>query len=79
MFSINLETPWNVLRAQLLWAIWCQRLTHAFNDEGFHLGLLLWYAWSHTIYAAIEAYKELHRHKRNKEKRQEQIECFLQV
>ena len=43
-FSINMETPWDILRAQLLWAIWSQRLSHAFNDERFHLGLVIWYA-----------------------------------
>ena len=78
-FSINSDTPWDILRAQLLWAIWCQRLSHAFNDDRFHLGLVLWYAWRNTIYAAMEAYKELHRHKRNEEKRQEQISCFQKV
>lgn len=78
-FSINMETPWDILRAQILWAIWSQRLSHAFNDERFHLGLVLWYAWRNTIYAAMEAFKELHRHKRNEERRQEQIACFKQV
>ena len=78
-FTINMETPWDLLRAQLLWAIWCQRLAHAFNDERFHLGLVLWYAWRNTVYAAMEAYKELHRHKRNEEKRQQQIDCFQKV
>jgi hypothetical protein len=78
-FTINLETPWDLLRAQILWAIWCQRLAHAFNDERFHLGLVLWYAWRNNIYAAMEAFKELHRHKRNEEKRQEQISCFRQI
>ena len=67
-FTINIDTPWDILRAQILWAIWCQRLAHAFNDERFHIGLVLWYAWRNTIYAAMEAYKELHRHKRNEEK-----------
>lgn len=78
-FTINAETPWDVLRAQLLWAIWCQRVAHAFSDERFHLGLVLWHAWKNTIYCAMEAYKELHRHKRNEEKRQEQISCFQKV
>lgn len=78
-FTINSKTPWDTLRAQLLWAIWSQRLSHAFNDERFHLGLVLWYAWRNTIYAAMEAFKELHRHKRNEEKRQEQIACFQQI
>ena len=78
-FTINSETPWDTLRAQLLWAIWCQRVAHAFSDEKFHLGLVLWHSWKNTIYCAMEAYKELHRHKRNEEKRQEQIQCFQQV
>ena len=67
------------LRAQLLWAIWCQRVAHAFSDEIFHLGVALWNAWRNTIYCAIEAYKELFRHKRNEEKRQELISCFQQI
>lgn len=77
--SINFDTPWDILRAQLLWAIWFQRVAQAFNDEQFHLNLVLWYAWRNTIYGAMEAYKELHRHKRNEEKRQEQISCFQKI
>jgi hypothetical protein len=77
--SINFDTPWDILRAQLLWAIWFQRVAQAFNDKQFHLGLVLWYAWRNTIYGAMEAYKELHRHKRNEEKRQEQISCFQKI
>ena len=78
-FTLNADTPWDVLRAQLLWAIWRQRVAHAFDDEQFHLGLVLWHAWRNTIYCGIEAYKELFRHKRNEEKRREQITCFQQV
>ena len=48
-FTINLETSWDTLRAQTLWAIWCQRLAHKFNDERFYLGLVLWYAWRNTV------------------------------
>ena len=78
-FSINTETPWDILRAQLLWAIWCQKVSHAFKEEHFHLGVILWQAWRNTIYCAMEAYKELFRHKRNEEKRQEMISCFQQI
>ena len=78
-FTINTETPWDILRAHLLWATWCQRVAHAFKEEQFHLGLVLWHAWRNTIYCAMEAYKELHRHKRNEEKRQEQITCFQKI
>lgn len=78
-FSLNSDTPWDILRAQLLWAIWRQKVAHDFDDEQFHLGLVLWHAWRNTIYCAIEAYKELHRHKRNEEKKREQIECFQQI
>lgn len=77
--SINTETPWDILRAQLLWALWCQRVFHAFKDEQFHLGMALWQAWRNTIYCAMEAYKELFRHKRNEEKRQEMIGCFQTI
>ena len=78
-FSINNETPWDILRAQLLWAIWRQRVAHDLDGEFFHLGLVLWYAWKNTVYCAMEAYKELHRHKRNEEKRQELLACFRKI
>jgi hypothetical protein len=78
-FSLNSDTPWDVLRAQLLWSIWCQRVAHTFKNEKFHLGVVLWHAWRNTIYCAMEAYKEFFRHKRNEEKRQELINCFQQI
>lgn len=78
-FTVNSETPWDILRAQLLWAIWCQKVAHTFNDEQYHLGLVLLKAWRNTVYCAMEAYKELFRHKRNEEKRHEMISCFQQV
>jgi exonuclease III len=77
--TINMETPWDILRAQLLWGIWCQRVALAFEEEQFHLGRALWQAWKNTIYCAMEAYKELHRHKRNEEKRQQMISCFQKI
>ena len=78
-FKVTTDTPWDILRAHLLWAIWCQRVDVAFRNEQFHLGLILWNAWRNTIYCAMEAYKELFRHKRNEEKRQEAIACFQAV
>ena len=78
-FSLNTDTPWDILRAQLLWSIWCQKVAHTFRDEKFHLGVVLWHAWRNTIYCAMEAYKELFRHKRNEVKRQEVISCFQQI
>ena len=78
-FTINSETPWDILRAQLLWATWCQKVAHVFKDEHYHLGLVLLNAWRNTVYCAMEAYKELFRHKRNEEKRQQMITCFQQV
>ena len=77
--SINSDTPWDILRAQLLWSIWCQKVAHTFRDEKFHLGVVLWHAWRNTVYCAMEAYKELFRHKRNEEKRQELISCFQKI
>lgn len=78
-FSLNIETPWDILRAQLLWSVWRQRVEFAFREEHFHLGMVLWHAWRNTIYCAMEAYKELFRHARNEEKRHEMIRCFQQV
>ena len=78
-FKITLDTPWDILRAQLLWAIWCQRVEVAFREEQFHLGIVLWQAWRNTVYCAMEAYKELFRHNRNEEKRQEMISCFQKI
>jgi hypothetical protein len=78
-FIVTMETPWDILRAQLLWAIWCQRVEFAFREVHFHLGVVLWHAWRNTIYCAMEAYRELFRHARNEEKRQEAIACFRTV
>ena len=78
-FTITGDTPWDILRAQLLWAIWYQRVEVAFREDNFHLGVILWQAWKNTIYCGMEAYKELFRHKRNEEKRQEIISCFQKV
>lgn len=78
-FTITTDTPWDILRAQFLWTIWCQRVEVAFREDHFHLGVILWQAWKNTIYCAMEAYKELFRHKRNEEKRQELISCFQKV
>ena len=75
-FTITMDTPWDLLRAHLLWAIWCQRVAVAFKEEHFHLGFVLWQAWRNTIFCAMEAYKEMFRHARNEEKRQELISCF---
>ena len=77
--TVNMHTPWDVLRAQLLWSIWCRRVELAFRDDQFHLGAKLWHAWRNTVYCAMEAYRELFRHKRNEEKKQELISCFQQV
>jgi hypothetical protein len=78
-FSVTTDTPWDILRAQLLWTIWCQRVEIAFREDHFHLGVVLWLAWKNTIYCGMEAYKELFRHKQNEEKRQEMISCFQTV
>ena len=78
-FTLNSETPWDILRAQLLWATWCQKVAHVFKDDQYHLGLVLLNAWKNTVYCAMEAYKELFRHKMNEEKQQEMITCFQQV
>ena len=75
-FTLTIDTPWDILRANTLWAIWCQRVELAFMNEPFHLGVVLWSAWRNTIYCAMEAYKELFRHQRNEEKRHKAIECF---
>ena len=63
----------------MLWAIWCKWVEIAYREEQFHLGAVLWQAWRNTIYCAMEAYKELFRHARNEEKRQEIISCFRKV
>ena len=43
-FTVNMETPWDILRAQLLWSIWCRRVEIAFREEQFHLGAIIWHA-----------------------------------
>jgi hypothetical protein len=78
-FTITNDTPWDILRAQLLWAIWCQRVEIAFKEDHFHLGAILWEAWRNTVYCAIKAYKVLFRYNRDEEKRQELISCFQKI
>jgi hypothetical protein len=78
-YKVTIDTPWDILRALLLWAIWCSRVDLAFRDEQFHLGLVIWTAWRNTIYCAMEAYKELFRYKRNEEKRSKAIDCFQTI
>ena len=78
-FTLTLDTPWDILRAHILWAIWCQRVEVAFREDHFHLGVVLWNAWRNTVYCAMEAYRELFRHPRNEEKRQEMISCFQKI
>lgn len=43
-FKFTMDTPWDILRAQILWAIWRQRVEVAFKEEHFHLGVVLWQA-----------------------------------
>lgn len=78
-FTINVDTPWDILRTHLLWSIWCQRVAHAFSEEKIHLRAVLWHAWRNSIYCTMEAYKELFRHKQNEEKQQELITCFKKI
>lgn len=54
-------------------------MAHFFREEQFHLGFVLWQAWRNTIYCAMEAYKELFKHKRNEEKTQQNIHCFQTI
>lgn len=67
-FTLNIDTPWDLLRANTLWAIWCQRVELAFRNEQFHLGVVLVKAWRSTILCGMEAYRpsalsEDHRHR----------------
>ena len=78
-FTLNIDTPWDILRAQLLWFIWCQKVAHTFRDKIFYIGTVLWHAWRNTIYCAMEAYKKNFRYKINEEKRHEAICCFQQI
>ena len=50
-----------------------------FSDEQYHLGIVLLKAWKNTVYCAMEAYKELFRHKRNEEKQHEMITSFQRI
>ena len=44
-YKVTLETPWDILRAHILWAIWCHKVDLAFRNDQFHLGAVLWNAW----------------------------------
>lgn len=40
-FIVTMEILWDILRAQLLWAIWCQRVEVVFREAHFYLGFIL--------------------------------------
>lgn len=74
-FTINSNTPWDMLRTNLLWNIWTQKCNHNFREERFNLYSAMYKAWQTTIQIGMVAWYEVVklRGKRNQQ-RQAQLE-----
>lgn len=79
--SINVSTPWNIIRHALLWYIWCQHCEHDMRDGAFHIGIALFRAWQVTVQVGMGAWRELqkNRRKRNPEKHSAMEQLFLLI
>lgn len=66
-FTITSNTPWDILRTNILWHIWTQRCNHNFREEQFSLANALSSAWQTTIQIGMVAWYKIlkYRHKRN--------------
>ena len=61
---IDANTPWDLLRSNLLWSLWCQRCNFELGHKPFHAGAALFNAWRATILSGIEALADIYRHHR---------------
>jgi hypothetical protein len=65
---VDSDTIWDILRANLLWFIWCQRCKFELNNENFHLGAALLNAWRATIYIGMEVEQDIDKYPRKPER-----------
>lgn len=80
-FSINSNTPWDLLRTNILWNIWVQRCRHNFTNEIFSLSSALYTAWQNTIQIGMAAWFEVtkFRHVRGQQKQNQLEETFTNI
>ena len=58
-FTASSDTPWDMLRTNILWNIWTQRCKHNFSEEAFSLASALFNAWQTTIQIGMAAWYEV--------------------
>lgn len=70
-YTITSNTPWDMLRTNLLWHIWTQKCNHNFKEEKFNLASALFRAWQTTIQIGMAAWYEIvkYRGRRNQQRR----------
>lgn len=57
--KISTKTPWTLLRALILWNIWCSKRSFDHDKDTYHTGLVLYKVWVTTIYIGMEAWRDL--------------------
>jgi hypothetical protein len=57
--EVNRNTPWDLLRCNLLWQIWCQRCAKVRKGKKFHLRTAIFKAWRTTIHTGIAAWNNI--------------------
>lgn len=74
-YTINSNSPWDMLRTNLLWYIWVQKCNHNFREEKFNLTSALYRAWQTTIQIGMAAWYEIQKFRgRRNQQRQLQLE-----
>jgi hypothetical protein len=74
------ERPWEILRACLLWFLWCQKCEFDLRNGDFHIRVALYLAWQQTIQIGMGQWYELTKYNGDREKsnkQQQKEEEFL--
>lgn len=80
-YTITSNTPWDMLRTNLLWNIWTQKCKHNFMEGNFNLASAMHNAWQTTIQIGMAAWYEIRKFRdKRKQQRQAQLEeTFINI
>jgi hypothetical protein len=56
---VSSHTPWDLLRCNILWQLWCSRCGLTMRGEIFHLGTAILRAWQTTVRTAIAIWRSI--------------------
>jgi hypothetical protein len=76
---VSLETPWYLLKSLILWHIWCGKCAFDREWDNYHIGLVLYKAWTTMIHIGTEAWNDLQRHHRPGQQQSQLNAAFLQI